>query len=71
MRTLAGLLMEKPSQKHVYLPADTYNLNGLGNWREDLRGYVCTALDVLNDHAAHGVGCGERFGALIPPMARL
>ena len=25
-------------------------------------------LDVLNDHAAHGVGCVERFGALIPPI---
>ena len=30
MKTLAGPLIEKPSQKHVYRRADTYNLNGLG-----------------------------------------
>lgn len=45
---------------------DTYNLNKSRDWREDLRRHVCTALNVLNDHAAHGVGCGERFRLLIP-----
>lgn len=67
MKILGRFLTEKPSQKHVLsaglIPIISTNLGIGGKIYEDM--FVRPWM-FLNDHTAHGVGCGERFRVLIP-----